>query len=71
MNRRRSMSTTVSHQGQNPTCSFHMTARLFVRNVVLPDILPMGEVPPYREDEFTPFLISNAHFEMIFINNSS
>ena len=53
---RRSSSITRSNQGSEPTCSLHTIARLFVRNIIQPDICPLtyhGHViPPFDKPMF-------------------
>lgn len=54
---RRAQSFTETDQGNEQTCSLHMVSRLFVHNIVKPDICPLeyrGEIiPPNRDTEFT------------------
>lgn len=53
---RRSFSVTRSNQGSEQTCSLHTIARLFVRNIIQPDVCPLTyqgrSVPPFDKPVF-------------------
>jgi len=54
---KRSVSYNEPNQGKENTCALHTLARLFVHNIIQPDVCPLtyhGEViPPHEEDTFT------------------
>jgi len=54
---KRAPSFTETNQGQEGTCSLHMISRLFVHNIVRPDICPLEYqdkiIPPHTDSEFT------------------
>ena len=53
---RRSFSITRSNQGSEQTCNLHTLARLFVRNIIQPDICPLtyhgSVIPPFDKPVF-------------------
>ena len=54
---KRSASYNEPYQGRENTCALHTLSRLFVHNIIQPDVCPLTyhgeEIPPHEHDTFT------------------